>query len=86
MSHEVVYLPWYKVGVDLFEFRGKSYLLVVDYCSKYVEIEFLNNGYSSSFVIAKLKSIFSTHGIPCTFISDNGPPFNSKEFRTFCRN
>ena len=24
------------------------------------------------------------HGAPGRFISDNGPPFNSAEFRTFC--
>lgn len=33
-----------------------------------------------------MKSIFSRHGIPYVLITDNGPPFNSKEFQQFCKN
>lgn len=56
----------------------------MDYYSKFVEIELLNSGYSAFQMILRLKSIFSRHGIPFIFMSDNGPPFNSKEFNTFC--
>ncbi|XP_037929495.1 uncharacterized protein K02A2.6-like [Teleopsis dalmanni] len=41
-------------------------------------------GYSSKHVITKLKSIYARHGIPKPFVSDNGPPYNSKEFNQFC--
>ncbi|XP_037930424.1 uncharacterized protein K02A2.6-like [Teleopsis dalmanni] len=41
-------------------------------------------GYSSKHVITKLKSIYARHGIPKIFVSDNGPPYNSKEFNQFC--
>ena len=34
-------------------------------------------------VISKLKSLFARHGIPVELLSDNGPPFNSKEFQAF---
>ena len=34
-------------------------------------------------MIGKLKKRFATHGIPDTFHSDNGPPFNSNEFSAF---
>lgn len=60
------------------------YLLVVDYYSKFFEVELLSSGYTSSQVIIKFKSIFARHGIPTILISDNGPPFNSKEFSQFC--
>lgn len=85
MPHEIIDIPWYKVGCDLFEFRNKMYLLVVDYYSKFVEMDILDSGYSSVNLILKLKSIFARHGIPTIFISDNGPPFNSKEFKIFCQ-
>lgn len=84
LSHDIVGVPWMKLGCDLFEFNKKMYLLVVDYYSKYVEVELLNQGYSSNQVIMRLKSIFSRHGIPGILITDNGPPFNSLEFKDFC--
>ena len=40
---------------------------------------------SSGAVIHKLKLIFATHGIPEVIISDNGPQFQSQEFREFAR-
>lgn len=85
MSHEIVNIPWYKVGSDIFEFKKRQYLLVVDYFSKFIEVELLSNGYSSSQVITRLKSIFSRHGIPHVLVSDNGPPYNSREFKDFCQ-
>lgn len=73
VPHEIVDMPWIKLGCDLFDFKGKTYLLLVDYYSKYIEIELLNSGYNSSKVILKLKSIFSRHGIPFILVTDNGP-------------
>ena len=53
-------LPWEKVATDLFKWKG-SYLLVVDYFSKYIEISKLD-GESSQEVIQRLKFIFARHG------------------------
>lgn len=36
--------------------------------------------------IGTMKAIFSTRGIPDLIISDNSPPFSSKEFLDFARN
>jgi len=33
----------------------------------------------------KLKNIFATHGVPRRIESDNGPPFNSHEFKEFSK-
>ena len=30
ISHDVLTQPWYKVGIDLFSFKSRSYLVVVD--------------------------------------------------------
>lgn len=85
LPHEIIDLPWSKLGCDLFEFNKNMYLFVVDYYSKYIEIESLNSGYNSSQVILKLKSIFSRHGIPHILISDNGLPLTLKTLKNFVK-
>ncbi|KAL0878513.1 hypothetical protein ABMA27_003602 [Loxostege sticticalis] len=85
LHHDYKLLPWNKVGLDLFDFDGGKYLIVVDYYSKYVEIALLKCGFASNLVIVQLKSIFARHGIPNIVVSDNGPPFNSSEFRSFAK-
>lgn len=82
--HAVPELPWEVLAGDIFEFRGKQYLLVVDYFSKFVEISHLGNLQSST-VIESLKQMFSRHGIPKKIITDNGTQFTSSEFKTFCK-
>ncbi|XP_060073548.1 uncharacterized protein K02A2.6-like [Ylistrum balloti] len=62
--------PWQRASTDLFHFKGKTYLFVVDYFSRFVEIAKLSST-SSEDVIVHLKSIFSRHGIPDVLISDN---------------
>ncbi|GFN76539.1 Pol polyprotein [Plakobranchus ocellatus] len=74
--------PWSRVAMDLFDLHGKTYLLLVDYHSRWPEIRLLDR-LSSAAIIARLKSIFATHGIPDVLVSDNGPQFASAEFRKF---
>ncbi|KAL1269978.1 hypothetical protein QQF64_032267 [Cirrhinus molitorella] len=38
ISHEIPELPWLKVAADIFEIRGQSFLLIVDYMSKFPEV------------------------------------------------
>ena len=38
VPNEVPQRPWAKLGTDIFEFAGKTYLVVVDYFSKYPEV------------------------------------------------
>ena len=74
--------PWQKLGSDLFEYKGATYILVVDYFSCYVEILKLSSTTSTSIIVA-LKTIFSRHGIPETLVTDNGPQYSSEEFCCF---
>ena len=76
-------LPYSEVGCDLFDFDGKPYLMIVDYFSRYFDAIELNLTNTKS-VVNAMKSVFSCHGIPRKLRSDNGPQFNSKEFRSFC--
>lgn len=77
-------VPWQKVGTDLFEWKQSTYLLVVDYYSRYIEIAKLTSTTSKG-VIDNLKSIFARHGIPQTVVSDNGPQYASSEFTRFSK-
>lgn len=83
--HEVPDRPWSKVGVDLFETNNRHYLVTVDYYSNYWEVDRLESSTTSKAVIYKLKQHFARHGIPNTVFSDNGPQFDSDEFRRFAR-
>ena len=76
--------PWERIAADLFELKKTSYLLVVDYYSPFVEVQKLTSTTSSSIIVA-LKAIFSRHGIPSIFMSDNGPQFDSKEMEQFAK-
>lgn len=51
-------------------------------------IQRANEPISSTNSISTIKAlmrIFATHGIPEQMVSDNGTPFNSKEFQSFCK-
>uniref|UniRef100_A0A3Q3IR53 Integrase catalytic domain-containing protein n=1 Tax=Monopterus albus TaxID=43700 RepID=A0A3Q3IR53_MONAL len=74
--------PWQKLGTDLFVLKGKTYLVVVDYFSRYVEVAQLCNTKSTD-IIVQLKSIFAQHGIPEELMSDNGPQFSGQDFTQF---
>ena len=71
--------PRETLGTDLFEIKGKHYLVVVDYYSRWIEIRNLTQT-TSSHVIKELKDVFSVHGIPDIIQSDNRPQFSSQEF------
>ena len=77
-------LPWEIVGMDFFCWKGISYLLIVDYFSRFIEIARLVSETSEE-VIQQVKVIFARHGIPSTVISDNGPQFSSREFVLFSK-
>ena len=74
--------PWERVGSDLFELHGTTYLLVVDYFSCYIDIQKLSSINSKSVILA-LKAIFSRHGVLVTLVSDNGPQYASREMQEF---
>ena len=70
------------VATDLFQWDGADYLLIVDYCSRFIEFCRLPNT-SSSMVIIRTKSIFARHGIPKSVQSDNGPQFSAMKYNKF---
>jgi transposase InsO family protein len=85
VQHDEPQKPWSKVGVDIFEIAGRSYLVCVDYFSNYIEADFLSS-ITSAAVILKLKGHFARYGIPTIVMSDGGAQFTSKEFAQFADN
>ena len=76
-------LPWQRVATDLFELKGRVYLLI-DYFSRYIEVARLDRTTAGD-VILHTKADFARHGIPEMVVSDNGPQFSSEAYASFAR-
>lgn len=83
IPHEIPNRPWEIVGTDLFEHDGSEWLIVADYYSKFPVIRKLPKPCPSSVVITYTQSIFAEYGIARRVISDNGPHYDSREYRQF---
>ena len=73
---------WKKIGADLCEHKGKQFLVVIDYYSRFPEIAYMSST-TSDHVINKLNDFFARWGIPEEIVSDNGPQFSSELFHKF---
>ena len=74
--------PWERVSMDLFDYGGRTYLITVDYYSRWIEIKRLKTQTAESVVTAS-KKLYATHGIPDIVISDHGPCFSAESFHEF---
>ena len=81
-NNELPTLPWEAVGSDLFEFRGRDYLVMVDYYSRWLEIVELTDK-TAEVLIRKTMGIFSRLGFPKELRSDNGGCFVAESFKSF---
>ncbi|KAL1260046.1 hypothetical protein QQF64_007873 [Cirrhinus molitorella] len=81
ISHPVPEGPCQKIAADIFDFQGRSFLLIVDYFSKYPEVLQLSDKTSGS-LIAHFKTVFARHGVPEVLIADH-VPFASAEMARF---
>ena len=68
--------------MDYFYMNGRLYILICDYFSKF---PFLFQVKTTTFANLKdhLEELFSVEGIPNEIMSDNGSPFNGKEFSSY---
>ncbi|XP_062618583.1 uncharacterized protein K02A2.6-like [Saccostrea cucullata] len=84
IPHEIPNRPWQKVAANIMFFGNTRYLITVDYFSKLLEVNRLQDGKAAT-VINILKQLFARLGIPEEFISDNGPEFANHEFKNFSK-
>ena len=83
-SPPILSSPWHTIASDLFEFRGKTYLIVSDRYSKFVIVRELPD-HSTEHTIRTFRGIFYEHDIPCVLITDRGRNYTSSAFTAFCR-
>lgn len=76
--------PFERIHIDFFHLSGKTFLLIVDAYSKLCDVKLMGLTNVSA-VIEKLQEFFSNFGLPTELVSDNGPPFNSFKFKSFCK-
>jgi len=62
---------------------GEYLLVVYDYYSRWIEVGIVT---STSFkaTVTVLESLYARYGLPVTLKTDNGPPFNSQNFKDWC--
>ena len=72
--------PWERVHVDHATWGKHLLLVATDVFSKWPEVHLVSST-SAQQTIEKLRAMFAIHGIPMMIVSDNGPPFTSREFK-----
>ena len=79
--------PWQDLAIDLLGPlpSGDSVLVVVDYFSRFYEIGIMRSTTSEK-IIECLEEVFTTHGLPLSVTSDNGPQFRSDVFERYLEN
>jgi len=75
--------PWWRLAVDPCTKDGRTSLVVVDYYSRYITVNELNDSSNTKTIVSKLETLFCLLGIPNTLVSDNGPQFVSDRFQSF---
>ena len=70
--------------MDVFHFKNKHYLCIVDYNNKFLLVKRLE-GLSADNLINMVKTIFAKYGIPHKLMSDVGINFISDKFHQFCK-
>ena len=76
--------PWQHLAADLLGPlpSGDYVFVVVDYYSRFFEIEFTKSTTSEK-IVSMLSKIFVTHGLPLSLRTDNGPQFVSDYFEKY---
>ena len=75
---------WYRLHIyNVGPFEGNTILVIVDAYSKYIDTHVMTSATTMA-TILRLWQTFSTHGLHCTIVSDNGSPFTILKLHQYC--
>ncbi|XP_062711786.1 uncharacterized protein K02A2.6-like isoform X1 [Aedes albopictus] len=75
--------PFSRVHADFFHLDHKTFLVIVDSYTKWIELEYMKCSTDSKNVIKVFLNVFARYGLPDVLVTDGGPPFNSTDFVDF---
>ena len=76
MQPDLPIRPWEKLGIDIFEFKGLTYLMIVDYYSRFLVIRLLSD-MSAETICNHFTSILAEYGLSSIIIADFGTQYIS---------
>ena len=76
--------PWTCLATDIFEYGGKSYLIITDQFSKFIVVHKVAD-HSSEQTVAAILQVFSEFGVPDSVRCNHGTNFTSHLFLSFCK-
>ena len=79
LGQEVPIHLWTKVAINIFHFENDSYLLIVNFMSRFPIVCKLTSTMAQQ-VASQMKIIISEYGWPETIVSDNGPCYSAETF------
>lgn len=76
---------WDYIAIDFYSAKNPDFiiLVVVDFFSRFTRATFVKSTDFKS-TVAALSDTFNTYGNPRKILADNGPPFQSAEFKAWC--
>jgi len=77
--------PWSELSMDFYTFsNGEELAVIIDDYSRYpIAVPVQSTAFR--YVESELNNIFALFGVPVVIRTDNGPPFNGKEFAAYAR-
>lgn len=83
LLHKIPEFPFQIVGIDVFSYGGKQFLVLIDSYSGWLDFAELRTLESSEVIKILKNNWFSVFGIPDECYSDNGRQFTSQLFKKF---
>ena len=79
LGQQIPLHAWTKLATDICHFEGASYLLIMDYTSRFPVVHELSS-MTGQHIAMHCKQAFSEYGWPENLISDNGPYYTAEAF------